>query len=304
MKHAVQSISTPVLLILYNRPQFAQKQLSYLVDDLGCRELLVSIDGPKKTRIDQEKVKQVKQIVARFSKKSGLKLTVKISPKNLGCRAGVSSAITWFFSKVPAGIILEDDCVPDSSFFPYCEALLALYKDDERVGMICGTNPLISTSVESSYFFSHQSIVWGWATWRRAWQNYAKADRLLPGLLEDQRVVGFLLRYTTLQHIKTLRKVVEGSIDTWDYIWYATTILYHHLTVIPQHNLVSNVGFAVDATHTKIKTSQAHLPVRSMPQPLVHPKSFATNPSFERAYLGQVLPWNVVRSIIEGYLKN
>ena len=92
--------------------------------------------------------------------------------KNLGCKNAVSDAISWFFSFVDKGIILEDDCLPDLSFFEYCKELLYRYELDDRIGIISGNNFINTSKMEFSYYFTNFPHIWGWATWKRTWDMY------------------------------------------------------------------------------------------------------------------------------------
>lgn len=290
----------PILLLLYQRPEFTQNQLSLLLEHCKRHQLYISIDGPsKKNRAEVEKVKE---IVAQFQYKFTKKIIVRSSEKNFGCRLGVQEAIDWFFEHEDSGIILEDDCVPVPSFFRYTSELLDFYVDDMRVGMISGTNPEIKTSCHSSYFFSNQSIIWGWATWKNRWQAYHHTVLHAKKLLTNSEVQKNLLKKTTPHHLETVTKVLNKKIDTWDYIWYFTNLLESRYCIIPKTNLISNVGFGVMATHTHIKTTQAELKTKNLTFPLEHPHFFTVSLEFEKRYLHQVKKLNILFSIIQALI--
>jgi hypothetical protein len=194
---------------------------------------------------------------------------------NLGCRQAVSTAIDWFFEHEEAGIILEDDCLPHPSFFPYCEELLHHYRDDTRIMHINGSNILRGwvRDPDYSYYFSRHNAIWGWASWRRAWQHYNVATPLLP---EIQRK-NYLWRhfFNSLEARMLLRPLWathRGELDTWDYQWSFAMVIQSGLSVMPAVNMISNIGFGGDATHT-LNTSHpwAELATEPMPLPLRHP---------------------------------
>lgn len=173
--------------------------------------------------------------------------------QNLGCKMAVSGAINWFFEHLEEGIILEDDCLPHPSFFTFCDELLAKYRDNEPVMHIGGCNfqDGIKRGI-GSYYFSIYSHIWGWASWRRAWKHYdVKITSWRKTIHED-----FL--YTLFNDKKTVRywkmildKVQKGEIDTWDYQWTYSVWSNNGLSILPQNNLISNIGFSEEATHVK-----------------------------------------------------
>jgi hypothetical protein len=200
--------------------------------------------------------------------------------KNLGCRKAVSEAITWFFKNVKEGIILEDDCVPDASFFPFCSQLLAKYREDERVSMISGSNyEVVSEDYPYSYFFSRYFPVWGWATWRRAWALYQPDMKSWPSRRESNQLDGLI---GAPERIKMYRgafdSVYYGRIDTWDYQWVYSCLFQNGLCVIPKNNLVTNIG--LEGTHTDgVPTENGKrrrstgIPRKSIGPDLIHPEA-------------------------------
>ncbi len=289
-----------ILLLLYKRPEFAKKQLDMLLNICPDSQVFVSIDGPK--NIKDQGVFKTKKVVSEYKTKFKKNLIIKSSSKNLGCRHGVESAIDWFFKHVDRGIILEDDCVPDPTFFKYCNQLLNKYQNDSRVGMISGTNPFVNSGLEYSYLFSNQSIVWGWATWKNRWQDYQEVAKNGKEIILDKNIKSSLFTKTTPKHLGIFKKVIENKIDTWDYIWYITNIVYSRFCVIPNTNLISNTGFQKDATHTKIKTDQANLKIIPLTFPMTHPIYYVTNPHFESKYLKQVRKIEILFSILKSKL--
>ncbi|MDB9756004.1 nucleotide-diphospho-sugar transferase, partial [Winogradskyella sp.] len=172
---------------------------------------------------------------------------------NLGCRRAVSDAITWFFEQVEMGIILEDDCLPDLSFFPYADKLLNKYQHDLRIFSISGTNYNIKNiSEDYSYFFSKYVSIWCWATWKNRWEHYSKTEKNIDTLIESSDSLRATLQTTkeTKLRLGQLKGIKENRIDTWDYIWSLTCLFNNGLTIIPKKNLVINIGFDSHGTHT------------------------------------------------------
>jgi hypothetical protein len=205
--------------------------------------------------------------------------------RNLGCREAVSAAISWFFEHELEGIILEDDCLPDPTFFNYCGELLAHYREDARVMVISGDNTIsASFPTAHSYCFSRFPLIWGWATWSRAWRRYdfrafIQADRRRT----IQRVEAS--RWFTSHWESIYQKVASGEIDTWDYVWNYSVWANDGLATIPSVNLVLNIGFGEGATHTTNPESpRARIPVKALHFPLVHPPREII-PKYERAVM-------------------
>lgn len=269
------SFPIPVLLIGFNRPAFTQKVLDVLRQIRPAR-LYVACDGPRlEHSSDQERCQQVRRMCAPSPE--GLvdwhcQVFYRVSEVNQGCRANVVGALDWIFDNEEAAIILEDDIVPDPSFFPYCEQLLERYRLDTRIGCIAANaHQRMPLRGGSSYRFSIYTHCWGWATWKRAWMNY---DRDLEGWpsFRDQ---GWMRQLGTAKFSKTwtawLNQLAhKPNRSIWDMIWQFSCWQQGYLTIIPEVELVENIGFGRDATHTLDEHSP--LTKRSaMAFPLRHP---------------------------------
>jgi hypothetical protein len=195
------------------------------------------------------------------------------SDSNLGCRRRVSSGLDWVFDSVEEAIILEDDCVPHPTFFPFCQELLERYRSDERVMAISGDDFRRGRSrTPHSYYFSRYSYIWGWASWRRAWHHYDADLTLWPEIRDEQRLEDILEDPAAVAYwTRAFETAYTGTIDTWDYQWTLACWIQSGLTVLPCVNLVSNIGFDENATHTVDGNRFAALPVEAMTFPLRHP---------------------------------
>ena len=164
----------------------------------------------------------------------------------------MSSAISWFFENVEEGIILEDDCLPSNCFFNYCETLLEKYRHDTRIMHISAENPLDISFGDSSYYFSKIPHIWGWASWRRAWQKYDVEFQNFEDFLQNNLIENvFPEKYVQKYWNKIFSRVREGKINTWDYQWTYALFVNSGLSVNPNKNMISNIGFGVEgATHT------------------------------------------------------
>lgn len=265
-------INTPVLLIIFNRPATTQRVFEK-IRRAKPPKLFVSADGPRPG--NQEDIKNcqaAREIIKQID--WDCELYTNFREENYGCMMGPCSAITWFFENVDEGIIFEDDCVPHPTFFRFCEELLARYRDDERVMTISGDNFLFGKKRAAySYYFSRYPHIWGWATWRRAWQYFDADIRLWPEIKEGNWLADW---FDNKKLIKTFTRlfdqVYKGEIVTvWDYQWTFASLLQNGFTILPSVNLVSNIGFLPDGTHTKRVNAVANMPTAPMVFPLSHP---------------------------------
>jgi hypothetical protein len=191
---------------------------------------------------------------------------------NLGCGLGVTTAISWFFDHEERGIILEDDIIPDPSFFPFCQELLDRYEDDDRVFAISGCNfvpPEHQSRPDLPYRFSQVPHIWGWATWRRSWAKHRLdidgwRDRLPVGTLW-RRVGGSIP--STVYWSSTFELLARREVDTWDGQLVLAAMADDQWTATSNVNLIRNIGFDEQATHTRIDRQELQ-PIQAIPLPL------------------------------------
>jgi len=271
---------SPVLFLVFNRPD-TTAQVFEAIRAAQPPRLYVAADGPREGRPGEiEACQLVRDIATRVDWLCEVKTLFQ--ERNLGCKLGVSAGISWFFEQEPEGIILEDDVLPVPSFFGYCDELLEKYRLDERVGMISGSN-LVSSRVncEESYFFSKIPLIWGWASWRRAWQQYDVAIKEWPAWNSGgglQKL--FPNRPLVISYWRdAFNRVLDGKLNTWDYQLIFTRWRSGGLTIIPKNNLTDNLGYGVNATHTSQHKPACLLdsPVSELTLPLDHPAQIQAN---------------------------
>lgn len=266
-----RDLKIPVAFFIFNRPHTTEKVFAEIAR-ASPPKLLIVADGPRPDRPGEgDKVAATRAIVERVD--WPCEVLINYSEVNLGCKRRVSSGLDWVFETVEEAIILEDDCVPHLTFFRFCDELLERYRDDERVMVISGDNFQFGRRrTEDSYYFSRHNHCWGWATWKRAWQHYDVHMKLWPkirdgGWLKDLLSDRASVKYWT----RIFRSVHEERIDTWDYQWAFAWWAQSGLAILPNVNLVSNIGFRTDATHTTGSSPLANMPVQAMDFPLRHP---------------------------------
>ena len=280
------SLRAPVSMLVFNRPEHTERVFA-TVAEARPKVLLVVADGPREHRPDEAVlVERVRAVVERVDWPCDVR--TNYSEVNLGCKRRVSSGLDWVFQQVPECIILEDDCLPHPSFFRFCDEMLERYRNDTRVFQVNGSNfdPAATAMFDDSYYFSAQSHVWGWASWADRWRHYdvtlgAWPRILAEGALED--IVGG--RDEAAYWRPILERLHRGEIDTWDYQWAFTCMLNGAAVVTPTVNLITNIGFGGDATHT---TAEGHplagLPSSPMRFPLRHPVGVFRRASLDRRF--------------------
>ena len=245
------SIEEPVLVIGFNRPDHLSQVLNRL-REVGVRNIFAAIDGPRDAS-DEKAVRACRDLITDINWAQNV--STNFQEGNLGCGRGVTAAITWFFENVDRGIILEDDIVPEPSFFPFCSELLDRYQFDERVFAISGCNPVPSegqTNPEAAYRFAQVTHVWGWATWKRSWQRYHLP---MDGWYRQMSLSEFWRRTGrsipgALFWAGNFEAVRRGDVDTWDWSMIFASMESGQLTATSNVNLVTNIGFGENATHT------------------------------------------------------
>jgi hypothetical protein len=203
----------------------------------------------------------------------------------LGCGPAVKTAIDWFFEQEPNGIILEDDVLPEQSFFWFCEELLARYETDSRIGMISGINYLGHSPTEASYLFSKNKSGWGWATWERAWSSMDFSMDWLKGSSNMDIMRNMGVTKSSLVHWgRAIKAIQDERVSAWDWQWYFSLASQNQLTVFPTVNLIRNIGFGADATHTKGLTKPEFLKSSEITFPLKEPEFFCPDYAFDKKF--------------------
>lgn len=270
--------STPILFLIFNRPETTARVFQQ-IRAIKPKFLYVSADGPRPHRVGEvERCQHARDVVLK-NIDWDCEVHTRFLDANLGCKMAVSSAITWFFEHVNEGIILEDDCLPDLSFFSFCQTLLEYYRNDHRIMHIGGTNFQDGRiRGDGSYYFSHLAHIWGWATWKRAWSLYDVSLSRFPSVKNDEI---FLSNFPTKRiarfWLRNFELVYTNQRDTWDYQWQFTLFFHKGLSIIPNVNLVTNIGFSEFATHTHDSFhDMANRPLFHLNE-IVHPTSIVIN---------------------------
>lgn len=268
------SVQSPILFIIFNRPDVTQ-QVFDRIRTVKPSRLYVAADGPRPGNVkDTALCREARAIVDQID--WDCQLHTLFREQNKGCKVAVSGAISWFFENEPEGIILEDDCLPHTDFFYFCDTLLEKYRTDTRIHAITGTNQQDGQVWgDASYYFSQRASVWGWASWRRFWQVY---DPQLERYSEEDATAQlkkiFDDPFLVEAWVQIFKDLKANKIDTWDYQMSFTALFEYSLCATPNVNLVSNIGFRADATHTfDVQSRHANMPTTAIGE-LAHPLYF------------------------------
>jgi hypothetical protein len=270
-----EQLSSPVLFIIFNRPEFTEK-VFHSIRRAKPKKLYVAADGPRDHILGEfDQCQAARSIINSID--WDCQVFKLYQSQNFGCKLAVSSAITWFFDNETEGIILEDDCIPDNYFFKYCEILLKNYRHHEKIMSISGSSFFTPLFNKNSYSFTYYSDMWGWATWRRAWNLY---DARMDKWEKNKHKLNKYFKNTEIAEYwcRQFDQVSDEKIDTWDYQWIWTVIDNDGLCITPHYNMIDNIGFGPNATHTF--ESDWYLKFRKINEikfPLSHPKKKSRN---------------------------
>lgn len=256
----------PVLLLVFNRPDETKKVFE-VIRLVKPKHLYIVADGPREGKNDERKCERVRSIVSTVDWDCSVKKLYR--EKNRGLEKGLGEAITWFFDQVESGIVLEDDCVPDETFFEYCAQMLERYKNDEHIMVVNGSS-FLPTHMQNkdNYYYSKYVHFWGWASWRRAWRLFDPTMKQWPVFKEsnDFRHL-FRNRWERVYFTMIFDSTFLGKTNSWGYRWLYSVWLNNGKAISPGVNLIRNVGFTKDATHKVLRTFELPTdPITSIPK--------------------------------------
>jgi len=264
-------LNTPVLFITFRRPDTTRKVFER-IRQAQPKRLYIAQNFPGSDNVEEvEKWKCVRAIIENIDWDCDVHRLYR--EHYLDAKTSISTAINWFFENEEEGIILEDDCLPHPTFFRFCEEMLEKYRYDERIAMISGDNFQFGRKrTKYSYYFSRYTHIWGWASWRRAWDNYDVDMKIWPEIRDGGWLKDLLGARRIVWYWKYIfENVYKGKVDTWDYQWTFACWIQNALTILPNVNLVSNIGFGMEAVHTKVKDKFAEMDTEPMSFPILHP---------------------------------
>lgn len=292
-------LSTAVLLIGFNRIG-PLRHVFEAVRAARPARLYFAADGPRNEE-ERPRCEEVRALATEVD--WPCELRTRFNERNLGLRKGVSSALDWFFENEEEGIVLEDDTLPVPGFFSFCEELLARYRNDERIWALMGNNLMDDWNgpIDGDYYFSAHGYgaPWGWASWRRVWKHYDVDMKQWPKLRESPLLKDFFLN----SHEEEVARIIfdrvhDGRMNSWSYQLDLTRIINHGLNILPRLNLVDNIGFDGDGTHTTTADDPRNKrTARSMADPLRHPELIMLDAQRDAAYFDQYIGYTTAERI-------
>ena len=290
------AFDVPILFIVFNRPDTTAIVFEK-IREIKPKKLFLAADGARPSKEgEKERCEAVRKIIAE-GVDWDCDVQMKFSDINLGCGRAESSAMLWFFESVGEGIVIEDDTLPDSSFFTFCKELLEYYRNDESVRMIGGNNfQKGAQRGDGSYYFSKYTHSWGYASWWRAWEDY---DFKLANINDDEFRSLLYQQFERADEREywwgVYKNFRDGKYDTWDFQFLFTMWKNGGKTIIPNANLVTNMGFGNNATHTiRADDPMANISLGSIKK-IVHPSNMkisdAADMFFFRNFLKPVTKW-------------
>ena len=236
-------MKTNLLIIAFDRPHYLEKTLRGLKAS-DFKNVFAAIDGPRNER-DKKKISEVKAVLKKHNIKN-----IKAQKNNIGINPAFETGISWFYNNVESGVVLEEDCVPNPSFFPFAAEVFKRYKDDPKIGMLTGSN--MHPSNQDSYLFSHQFGIWGWGTWSDRWQKYQRITKQSDIKISFRDLLKFTGSFAGALTLHTkFKRLTAPNMGFWDMNWTYTNVINDWLCIIPQKNLITNIGYQGNSTKGK-----------------------------------------------------
>ena len=272
-----QLYTTPIALFGFNRPHLIA-QVFERIRKLGPQKLFFIMDGVRETHPNDKELCQQTQDVVVKNIDWDCEFFKNFSNTNLGCGKRISSGIDWVFKHVEEVIILEDDCLANMSFFRFYSEMLKKYRGMPEIMMVSGNNYLPQKwQLKSSYYFSRHVLAWGWATWKRAWNHFSLDIPNYPKELSKKSFKKYFLNSREKRYYKNCFDSILKGCNVWSYQWSYALLKHKGFCVCPGVNLVSNIGFGKDSTHTVGEAPAEFLKVNELLFPLNHPKKIKMN---------------------------
>lgn len=263
-------MKSAVIFIIFNRPETTRKVFE-AIRKAKPPKLLVIADGPRQDHVDDfDKCKETRNIINVDWK---CEVLFNYADENIGCKHRIAGGLDWAFEQVEEAIILEDDCLPDPTFFRFCDEMLEHYRDDTRIAMISGDNFQFNKKrTDYSYYFSRYPHIWGWATWRRSWINYDIDMKLWPEVRDGRWLEDILKSKAGVWYWRYIfNSVFNGKSDSWGYPYTFSCWKRSEVSILPNVNTVSNIGSGADALHTKDVDKYSNMDTEEVKFPLSHP---------------------------------
>jgi len=272
----MRDLNVPVVIIGFNRPDVLE-QLFQVLRIAAPKKVFVIADGPREDV--PEDIENCAKVIELFRSIDWTDDVTEIfSDTNMGCNHRIPTGITEVMRHVDRAIILEDDCIPHISFFKFCEEMLTTYENDERIMHITGSNFQANRPTSAfSYYFSRYALCWGWATWRRAWDKFSFGMPYWEGLKDDGWLNYYINDHEEVKFWTQLYDTMHSGVDLWDHQWNYITWMQSAYSIVPNGNLISNIGYQNEAQHDTNMFPTLGLPTHPIKFPLEHPPHMIRN---------------------------
>lgn len=261
----------PILLLVYNRYEGTEKLIKIL-NKIKPKKIYIAADGPKLNNIiDIANCSRVRKLFDKINWRC--KIYKKYNNYNLGCKESITRSLNWFFSKVKEGIVLEDDCLPNKSFFRFCNVMLKKYRYNNKIFCISGSNYSKNTKIKSSYYFSKYPHCWGWASWRRAWKYNETNISFWPKYKKTD--IWKKLHTNYIEKIyweKIFNTTYNNNFNSWAYPWTLSVWKKNGLTIIPKKNFITNIGIGKNTENSFFRNSNDVYKSHSIKKINKHPR--------------------------------
>ena len=292
-KVSTNGFDIPILFLIFNRP-IPTEEVFKKIKNIKPNKIYIASDGPRLDKVGEDKIVRTIRETVLNSIDWDCEIKTLFRKLNLGAGEAVGKALDWFFDYEEMGIILEDDCLPSKSFFWYCRENLYKYSSDQRVMAITGDNFYPKTLTNDSYFFSKYFHMWGWATWKRCWEEHRNFMDKFNDIVIKSNLDSLSLCHKRANNIiinNAIKAFEKKGIDAWDYQFILTGFLTNSLTITPNKNLIKNLGFDNNATHTKKKNSLMTLENNELDFPIKHPPHKIPQIEYDNYLYTRVFQW-------------
>lgn len=261
----------PVAIIIFNRPSFVKKMYNVL-QKVKPKDLYIISDEARENIAGEKENVLCSRLIAE-NPQWECNTHLLYAEKNMGCDVRIKSGLDWLFSVVEYAIVLEDDCIPDESFFNFCAELLERYRYNDRIQYIAGSNQIKTYPIkDTSYIFTYEAWTWGWASWARAWNSQKNIMSDYGNTKKELLSIRFLSLSEKMSKLRAYKQYIRNGIYPWDINFTWDALLKEKLSIVPKTNLVNHIGFTEEATHVKEPFAGYDGTTIAMQFPLVHPQ--------------------------------
>lgn len=266
--------TSPVIFCIFNRPETTQRVFNEIAKTKPPALYVVADAARPQVQGEAGLCQECRAIAGQVD--WPCEVTLDYAEDNMGCKQRIYSGISNAFKQFEFAIILEDDCLPSSDFFRFVDTMRDRYQDDQQVMQIAGTAFIRPLEPKQAYYRSAYATIWGWATWKRAWEHFDLTMPSWPEIRTDLEQNAPATSKHLSRYLRYIDKAYTGKLNTWDYQFIVHILQHKGHCITPMYNLISNIGFGANGTHTKSATHvHANIPYGSLPESIIFNESRA-----------------------------